>query len=194
MSQVFDKEGNVVPVTIVEAGPVWVTQVRTKEKDGYRAVQVGFGTRNKLNKPLRGHLRGIGNFRWLREFRLNGEEKEKWNRGQRITVGIFKEGDLVTVEGTSKGKGFQGAVKRYGFKGSPASHGTKDRLRAPGSIGATTPQRVIPGRKMAGRMGNDKVTLKKVTVVKVDEEKNQLYLKGPLPGSPNSLLKIFSSE
>jgi len=194
MSQIFDEKGNVIPVTIVKAGPVQITQVKTEEKDGYKAVQVGFGARNKLKKPLQGHLRGIGNFRWLREFPLGKKEKEKdeWKRGQKITVEIFKKGDLVTIEGTSKGKGFQGVVKRYGFKGSSASHGTKDRLRAPGSIGATTPQRVIPGRKMAGRMGNDNITLKKIKVVRVDKEKNQLYLQGALPGSRNSLLKIIS--
>ncbi len=194
MSQIFDKEGNVIPVTIVSAGPVQVTQVKTKEKDGYDAVQVGWGSKNKLRKPQLGHLRGLANWRWLREFPLSssGEKKGEWKRGQKISVDIFKEGDLVTVEGLSKGKGFQGVVKRHGFKGSPASHGTKDRLRAPGSIGATTPQRVIPGRKMAGRMGNDKITIKKVKIVKIDPEKNQLYLKGALPGSRKSLLKISS--
>ncbi len=192
MSQIFKETGEVVPVTIIEAGPVKITQIKKNEKDGYEAIQVGFGHKNKLAKPQKGHLHGLENFRWLREFIVpseNNKEKE-WKRGDKISVEIFQENDLVVVQGTSKGKGFQGVVKRYGFKGSPASHGTKDKLRAPGSIGATTPQRVIPGMRMAGRMGNDTITLKKVRVVKVDPKNNRLYLQGALPGRRGSLLKI----
>jgi len=192
MSQIFKETGEVVPVTIVKAGPVQITQIKKDEKDGYEAIQIGFGRKNKLAQPQKGHLHGLGNFRWLREFIVFSEDKEEkeWKRGDKISVDIFQENDLVVVQGTSKGKGFQGVVKRHGFKGSPASHGTKDRLRAPGSIGSTDSQRVIPGKKMAGRMGNDTITLKKIKVVKVDLKNNQLYLQGAIPGRRGSLLKI----
>jgi len=186
MSQIFDQEGRVIPVTIVEAGPCYVTQLKTKEKDGYEAVQIGFErlkekkiTKSKKTKP----------FRYLKEFR--GEIKG-YQVGQEITASIFKEGELVTVSGTSKGKGFQGVVKRWGFSGRPATHGTKHEERTPGSIGASTPSRVLKGKKMPGRAGGKRVTIKNLEIVKVDPEKNLLYIKGALPGSRGSLLEIKS--
>jgi len=186
MSQIFDKEGNVIPVTIVEAGPCYVTQLKTKEKDGYQAVQIGFEklkekkiTKSKIKKP----------FRYLREFK---DEIKNYQLGQEINVSIFKEGDLVSVSGISKGKGFQGGVKRWGFSGRPASHGTKHEERTIGSVGASTPSRVIKGKKMPGRTGGKRVTIKNLEIVKVEPEKNLLYIKGALPGSRGSLLEIVS--
>lgn len=193
MSQIFDKQDKVIPVTLVEAGPCTVVQKKTADKDGYWAVQIGFGRKKKLTKPLQGHLKGLDKFRYLREFRLDGcEEAEvkKIKQGDKIDLSVFKEGDMVKVTGISKGKGFQGVVKRHGFHGAPASHGTKHTLRAPGSIGSAFPQRVWPGKKMPGRMGSDQITLKRVKIAKVDPEKNLLYLKGAVPGRRGSLLKI----
>lgn len=192
MSQIFSDDSQVTPVTVVKVDKVKVTQVKTSDKDGYNAIQLGTGIKNHLTKPLQGHLKGLPAFRWLKEFVVPQKdiESKQWKRGQELSVEIFKEGDKVTVEGITKGKGFQGVVKRYGFHGAPHSHGTKDRWRAPGSIGATTPQRVIPGKKMAGRMGNDKTTLKHIKIVKIDKENGELYLKGAIPGHRGSLLKI----
>jgi len=187
MSQVFNKEGQVIPVTLIEAGPCLVTQVKTKEKDGYQAVQIGFGQKKKLTKPLLGHLKKLGQFRWLREFRV---EKPEFKLGDVISVDIFKEGDKVKVSGLSKGKGFAGVVKRYGFKGGPASHGTKHTLRAPGSIGSSFPERVWKGRKMAGRMGTERVTTKNLEVAKVDKENNLLAIKGAIPGRKGTLVEV----
>lgn len=195
MSQIFDKQAKVIPVTLVEVEPCTVVQKKTGKKDGYCAVQVGSGFKKKLTKPLEGHLKGLDKFRYLREFRLDNcqeDEVKKIKRGDQINVSVFKEGDAVKVTGVSKGKGFQGVVKRHGFHGAPASHGTKHNLRAPGSIGSAFPQRVWPGKKMAGRMGSDQVTLKRVQVVKVDPEKNLLFLKGAIPGRRGTLLKISS--
>jgi large subunit ribosomal protein L3 len=186
MSQIFDKEGNVIPVTIVEAGPCFVTQLKTKEKDGYEAIQIGFEklkekkiTKSKRKKP----------FRYLREFR---DEIKNYQLGQEINVSIFKEGDLVSVSGISKGKGFQGGVKRWGFSGRPATHGTKHEERTLGSVGASTPSRVIKGKKMPGRTGGERVTIKNLEIVKIEPEKNLLYIKGAVPGSRGSLLEIKS--
>jgi large subunit ribosomal protein L3 len=186
MSQIFDKEGNCIPVTIVEAGPCYVTQLKTKEKDGYEAVQIGFEklkerkiTKSKQKKP----------FRYLKEFR---DDPKNYQLGQEINVSIFKEGDLVSVSGISKGKGFQGAVKRWGFSGRPATHGTKHEERTLGSTGASTPSRVIKGKKMPGRMGGERVTIKNLEIVKIEPEKNLLYIKGAVPGSRGSLLEIKS--
>lgn len=193
MSQLFDEDGKVIPVTLVEAGPCVVVQKKTKEKDGYWAVQVGFGHKKKLTKPLKGHLKGLDDFRYLREFRLDDcseAEVKKIKRGDKIEASLFQKGDTVQATGISKGKGFQGVVKRHGFHGAPASHGTKHAKRSPGSIGATHPQHVWKGRRMAGRMGSDRVTLKRVAIVKVEPKKNLLYLKGGLPGRRGSLIKI----
>ncbi len=188
MTQIF-KENNVIPVTLIESGPNFVTQVKTKDKDGYDAVQVGFGAKKEKNikKPQRGHLKEIGHLRWLREFRLNDTEL---NLGDEIKPEIFIVGEKVTVVSISKGKGFQGVVKRHGFHGGPKSHGQKDRLRAPGSIGASWPQHVIKGMKMAGRMGSDKITVKNLEIAEVDAENNLIAIKGALPGRKGTLILI----
>lgn len=194
MSQIFDEKGDVFPVTLIEAGPVVIIQVKTKEKDGYEAVQVGFdSTKKKINKPLAGHLKKTGkttkaeNFRYLREFRT---DIKKFKVGDKIDASSFSEGDKVKVSGISKGKGFQGVVKRHGFAGMPASHGHKHHLRSPGSIGQRFPQRTLKGIRMAGRMGGERVSVKNLKVIKVDKERNILALKGAVPGNKNILLEI----
>lgn len=188
MSQIFDKEGKVIPVSVIEAGPCVVIQIKSSENDGYQAVQIGFGTRKKISKPMAGHLKNLGKFRHLREFKGVADLKV----GDKIEVGIFQEGDRVKVSGVSKGKGFQGVVKRHGFSGGMASHGNKDRLRAPGSIGTSFPEHVRKGRRMAGRMGFDRVSVKDVKIVKVDQENNILAVKGAVPGRRGTLLEILS--
>ena len=188
MSQVF-KDDKVIPVTLIESGPNFVTQVKTKEKDGYSAVQLGFGEKKEKNikKPQKGHLKKIGNLRWLKEFRIDPTELK---RGDEVKISDFNPGDKVTVIAISKGKGFQGVVKRHGFHGGPKSHGQKDRHRAPGSIGASWPQHVIKGMKMAGRMGGDKVTVKNLEIVEVDNENNLIAIKGAIPGRKGTLVMI----
>jgi large subunit ribosomal protein L3 len=188
MSQVFLGDGKVMPVTIVEAGPCLVTQIKTKEKDGYQAVQIGFGAKRKLTKSLAGHLKSLPNFRYLKEFLL--DKAESLQRGQKITVKIFQPKDKVKVTGLSIGKGFQGVVKRHKFHGSPASHGHKDQLRMPGSIGSTDSARVFKGMRMAGRMGGEKVTISNLEIVQIDPEKNYLYIKGAVPGARNGLILV----
>ncbi len=190
MSQVF-KDDKVLPVTLVKAGPCKVVQIKTKEKEGYGGVQIGFGEKKKLTKPLKGHIKKLKtNFRWLKEFRV--EDVKKFNVGDEISVSSFKEGDKVKVGGFSKGKGFQGVVKRWGFKGSQASHGTKHTLRAPGSIGSAFPEKVFKGMKMAGRMGARRITVFWLEVIKVDPKNNLLVLKGAIPGRKGTLLEIKS--
>lgn len=184
MTQMFDESGKVIPVTLLEAGPVFVTQIKLKERDGYEAVQVGFGAKKKLGLPAQ-----AGEFRWLREFR---DSAEGLNAGDRINVSVFEKGDVVDVTGYSKGRGFQGVVKRHGFHGGPKTHGTKHSHRAPGSIGATHPQHVIKGKRMAGHMGMRRVTTKNLTVIDVDPEKNTLSVKGAVPGSRGTLVMIKS--
>jgi len=193
MTQVFDEKGEVVPVTVIEAGPCFVTQVKTEEKDGYDAVQLGFEETKpqRLNQPLLGHLKraDVLPLRHLREFRA--KDAEEYSLGQEITVGVFEVGDWVDVVGTSKGRGFAGGMKRYGFGGGPITHGQSDRQRSPGSIGAgTTPGRVWKGKRMPGRMGNQRVTAPNLAVVQVDPERNLLAVKGPVPGPRNGLLII----
>lgn len=187
MSQIW-KDDKIIPVTFVQAGPITITQIRTKEKDGYEAVQVGFdATKKRLNKPAKGHLKDLGNFRHLKEFKVNGSE---FKVGDVLTVEQFNEGDKTKVSGLNKGRGFQGGVKRHGFSGGPKTHGQKNRHRAPGSIGSTAPQRVVPGRKMAGHMGMEKTTIKNLKIVSIDKENNILALKGAVPGMKNILLEI----
>lgn len=190
MTQVF-KGNNVIPVTLIESGPNFISQIKTKEKDGYSAIQIGFGPRKEKNikKPQLGHLKNIGNLRWLREFRIDTSELKT---GDEIKPEIFTVGDKVTVVAISKGKGFQGVVKRHGFHGGPKSHGQKDRHRAPGSIGASWPQHVIKGKKMAGRMGGDRVTVKNLEIVEVDKENNLIAIKGAIPGRRGTLIMIKS--
>ena len=189
MSQVFREDGMVVPVTVIQAGPCMVTQVKTKDNDGYEAVQVGYVEAKRLNRPLRGHLRHSGLFRYLRE--LPVDELGDLQVGQQIGVDLFQTGEKVDVVGTSKGRGFQGVMKRHGFHGGPRTHGQSDRARAPGSIGGNTfPAKVFKGKKMAGHMGNTRITVKNLEVVEVDRERNLLLLKGGVPGAPNGLLVI----
>ncbi|MBI2514730.1 50S ribosomal protein L3 [Candidatus Wolfebacteria bacterium] len=191
MSQIW-KDDKVVPITMVQAGPVLVTQIKIKDKDGYGALQVGFDpTKKRLTKPLSGHLKGLGNFRHIKEFKV---ENSSLKVGDTLSLDQFKEGDKVKVSGISKGKGFQGVVKRHGFHGGPKTHGQKNRHRAPGSIGATAPQRVMPGRKMAGRMGGQRVTVKNLEIAGILKDKNILMLKGAAPGRKGTLLEIRSTK
>lgn len=193
MSQLFLEDGRVVPVTVVQAGPCTVTQVKSEEKDGYVAVQMGFGEKKKANQPTRGHLKGRGPFRYLRE--VPTEDVEDVEPGHTVGADLFDAGDRVDVTGISKGRGFQGVVKRHGFGGGPRTHGQSDRWRAPGSIGGTTtPGRVYKGKRMAGHMGNQRVTVRKLEVVQVDVERNLLLIKGATPGPPNGLLLIRKSR
>lgn len=188
MTQIFGKDGRVIPVTLIQALPNTVLQIKTKEKDGYEAVQVGAGARKPKNikKPQRNHFKDLGNFRYVKEFRTG----DKQERGAKIDVSIFQEGDLVKVSGISKAKGFQGVVKRHGFHGAPATHGTKHAHRQPGSIGATWPQRVIKGMRMAGRMGGERISVRNLKIVKVDSENNMLAVKGAIPGRRGTLVEI----
>jgi large subunit ribosomal protein L3 len=188
MTQIFDEKGNVVPVTLIEAGPCIVTQIKTKEKDGYEAIQIGFLPKKKrVKKTEKGK-----EFRYLREFPiLNSQFSMK--KGDTIDVGIFQEGDKVKISGISKGKGFAGAVKRWGFKGKlSATHGTKHEHRTLGSVGTSFPERVIKGKKMPGRTGGERVTVRNLKIVKVDPENNLLAVKGAVPGSKGTLLEIRS--
>lgn len=190
MTQVFNQAGEMVSVTLVQAGPCFVTQVKTVEHEGYAAVQLGYLETKKLNKPLRGHLgKDLPNLKHLSEVRV--ADPSQYSVGQRFDVGIFAPGDRVKVAGTSKGKGFAGVVKRHGFRGGPKTHGQSDRHRAPGSIGSTTtPGRVLKGLRMAGHMGNERVTVRNLQVVMVDTEKNLLGVKGAVSGAPGTLLIV----
>jgi len=193
MTQVFTEGGTVEAVTAIEAGPCTVTQIKSVDKEGYNAVQLGFGEAKRLNSPERGHLGKLGLFKHLREFRV--EDTSDIELGHRIDVSSFQPGDLVDVIGVSKGKGFAGTVKRYHFAGGPKTHGQSDRHRAPGSIGAgTDPGRVLKGQKMAGHMGNRRVTVKRIKVVKADPDRNLLLVGGAVPGARNGLLEIRKSK
>lgn len=190
MTQIFAQDGRVVPVTVIEAGPCYVTQVRTKQRDGYEAVQIGFGQTKKLTAPERGHLdkANVPLLRHLREVRPDGSDVAI---GQRLDASVFEVGDMVDVVGTSKGKGFAGVVKRHHFRGGPRTHGQSDRERAPGSSGSTTtPGRVFKGTRRAGQMGNARVTVQNLQVVEADAERNLLLLRGAVPGARNGLLLI----
>ena len=195
MTQVFSERGEAIPVTVIEAGPCFVAQIKTVEQDGYSAVQLGFEeTKPKhLTQPQLKHLQksNLPALRHLRELRIADDELAAFEEGQKLTVDIFEEGELVDVTGTSKGRGFAGGVKRYGFRGGPKTLGQSDRLRAPGSVGAcTTPGRVFKGKRMPGRMGGERVTTQTLKVVLVDPERNLLALRGAVPGSKNGLLLI----
>lgn len=193
MTQVFDEEGRAVPVTVIEAGPCSIVEIRTPEKNSYSAVQLGFGKVKpvRLTKPLKGYFekQGTAPRRWLREFRV--EDTTDYQVGQEITVSLFQNGELVDVTGISKGKGTAGVMKRYGFGGGAASHGASRSHRHAGSIGCSSyPGRVIKGRKMAGHMGNERVTTKNLTVFAVDEENNLILIKGSVPGARDGLVMI----
>src|SRR3954447_11202792 len=194
MTQIFDESGLAYPVTVIEVGPCVVTQVKTPELDGYSAVQLGFGLDKRLNSPERGHRRKSGFMsRSLRE--VDATNPTEYTIGQVLTADTFSEGELVDVTGTSKGHGFQGGVKRHGFRGGPKTHGQSDRHRAPGSIGSgTTPGRVFKGMRMAGHMGNERVTVANLRVVQVDPERHLLALEGAVPGGRNGLLLIRKSR
>ncbi len=192
MTQIFGEDGKAEAVTAIEAGPCAVIQVKTVAKEGYNAAQLGFSEAKRLKSPQRGHLKGLGQFKYLREFRVADTEAIKV--GDRIDVSLFKDGDLVDITGISKGKGFAGVVKRYHFAGGPKTHGQSDRHRAPGSIGATTsPGRVFKGQRMAGHMGNSRVTVRHLEVFTADPARNLLLVRGAVPGAKNGLLIIRKS-
>jgi large subunit ribosomal protein L3 len=193
MTQLFREDGKMEAVTAVEAGPCTVVQVKTATKDGYNAVQFGFGETRRLKSPQRGHLKGLGQFKYLREFRV--DDKETAKEGDKVDVGLFKPGDRVDVTGISKSKGFAGVVKRHGFAGGPKTHGQSDRHRHPGSIGSTTfPGRIWKGLRMAGHMGGDRITVRHLEVRRADPERNLLLIKGAVPGNKNALLLIRRSS
>jgi len=192
MTQIFKDNGKVEAVTAIEAGPCAVVQVKTAAKEGYNALQIGFGQAKRLSSPQKGHLKDLGQFRYLREFRA--DDIEGVQVGDRIDVSLFQAGDLVDVTGVSKGKGFAGVVKRHGFAGGPKTHGQSDRHRHPGSIGAgTSPGRVFKGTLMAGHMGSERVTVRKLEVFQTDPDRNLLLVKGAVPGASNGLLLIRKS-
>jgi large subunit ribosomal protein L3 len=194
MTQIFDEQGNVIPVTVIQAGPCFVTQIRTGEKDGYTAVQLGYNETKpqRLSKGALGHLKrnNLPALRHLREFRLRDGEVDV-AEGQQVKVDVFVKGERVDVIGTSKGRGFAGTVKRHHFHRQPKTHGASDRERAPGSVGATTtPGRTYPGQRMAGRMGNDRVTAQNLEVVVIDAERNLLAVRGSVPGANDGIVII----
>jgi large subunit ribosomal protein L3 len=192
MTQVFGETGEVIPVTVLEVGPCVVTQVRTRDRDGYEAVQVGYGDARpkSLTRPEAGHLKGAGRLvRHLREFKA--DDLSEHEVGQVLTADVFAAGDLVDVTGTSKGRGFQGVMRRHGFRGGPRTHGQSDRSRAPGSIGAgTDPGRVWKGTRMAGRMGNRRVTTQNLEVVEVLTDRNVILVRGSVPGAKSGLVMV----
>lgn len=195
MTQVFDAQGVAHPVTILRVSPAKVTQVKGKEKDGYEAVQIASGSQknHRVNKAQTGHLGGA--YQHVVEFKPRSGKEESVSSFQKDAVldaSVFSEGDMITVSAISKGKGFQGVVKRHGFRGGAASHGTKDILRAPGSIGATGPQRVFKGVRMAGRMGGDRITVKNLRVVAVNKDENILLVSGAVPGRRGTLVEVRS--
>ncbi len=188
MTSFFTQDGTMVPVSVVEIEPNTVTALRTADRDGYSAVQLGTGTMKKLTKPRAGQLKGLPAVKHTREFRL--DDVSEYTIGQTLDVGLFAEGEEVDVTGVSKGKGFSGTVKRHGFRRGPETHGS-DSHRQPGSIGAGTyPGKVFKGTKMSGRMGSDRVTVQKLTIVRSDAARNVLLIKGPVPGAPNSMVMI----
>jgi len=196
MTQIFDESGNIIPVTILKVGPCVVTHIKTKLKDGYDSIQIGYGNiSNKLlNQPKLGHFQksNIQPLKYLKEFKIN--DQDEFEIGQVLNVESFSPGQFVNVKGKTVGKGFSGLQKRYNFSRGPMTHGSKNH-RAPGSIGmGTTPGRVLPGKKMAGQLGNKTTTIKKLKVIQINLEENILIIKGSVPGKPGNLLKIIPSE
>lgn len=196
MTQVFDSEGKAVPVTIIEAGPCPVVEIRTQEKNSYTAVQLGFDEvkQSHVNKAQKGYFgkQGVEPKRWLREFRV--EDTSPYSVGQEITVELFNDGERVDVQGVSKGKGYAGGMKRHHFSGGPASHGASKVHRKPGSSGANSyPGHIFKGKKMAGRMGGDKVTTKGLTVFAVDAENNLILIRGSVPGANEQLVLVYKT-
>ena len=193
MTRVFLEDGVVEPVSVVEAGPCVVTQIKTRQRHGYQAIQIGYEEAKKLNEPKAGHLKRVAPLRHLREIRV--DDLGDAQIGQRIDVAMFQPGDMVDIIGISKGKGFAGGVKRHHFAGGPKTHGQSDRHRAPGSIGAgTSPGRVFKGTRMAGHMGYRRVTAVNLKVIRVDQERNLLLVRGAVPGAKNGMLVIKESR
>jgi len=189
MTQVFSANGEARGVTVVEAGPCVVLQIKTQANDGYEAIQIGFGTRKHINKPMAGHMKRNGQFRFLREIRV--DDTNGYEIGQKLGPEMFEEGDIVDVVGKSKGKGFAGGVKMHHFAGGPKTHGQSDRHRAPGSIGSgTTPGRVRKGLRMAGHMGDERVTVKNLRVFESNLARGVLLIEGAVPGAVNGLVRI----
>ncbi len=191
----YDAKGSAIPVTLVSAKGNIVTDIRTKERDGYEAVQVGEGSRNasRINKPLKGHLKDLGNFAALSEFRVEGTPQAGALKvGDKIDLSQFKAGDAIVVSAISKGKGFQGVVKRHGFGGGPRTHGQKHSEREPGSIGGGLRTHVPVGMRMAGRMGSDRITVTGLTVAHIDQEENILYVSGAIPGRRGTLVEVVA--
>lgn len=191
MTQVFREDGTVVPVTIIDAGPCTVTSVHANPA-GRKAAVIGFGTSKSVAKPQKEDWKDLGSFAFVKEFELSDDEAIE--RGATIDVTTFEEGQKVNIIGTSKGRGFQGVVKRHNFKGSPASHGHKDQLRMPGSIGAGGPQRVFKGVRMAGQMGNKQITVKNLEIVQVNAKDNTIAVKGAVPGARGSFVTISATD
>jgi large subunit ribosomal protein L3 len=195
MTQIFDESGNIIPVTILKVGPCVITQIKTKSKDGYNSIQIGYGnvSSKTLTQPELGHLQksNIQPLKYLKEFKVN--ETDEFKIGQVLNVDSFSTGQLINIRGKSIGKGFSGLQKRYNFARGPMTHGSKNH-RAPGSIGmGTTPGRVLPGKKMAGQLGNKITTIKKLKIIQINTEENILVIKGSVPGKPGNLLSIVTS-
>lgn len=189
MTQIFSDKGHVIPVSVLEVGPCYVTQIRTGAKEGYTAIQIGFEETRRLNKPARGHLKNLPPLKFLREVRTS--QVDQYKVGQKLNAALFAVGERVDVTGTSKGKGTAGGVKRYHFRGGPKTHGQSDRLRRPGSSSATTtPGRVLKGTRRAGRMGAERVTASNLEVIQVDTERNLVVVRGAVPGAKNGLIFI----
>lgn len=200
MTRIFDKNGKSQPVTMVEAGPCCVTQIKQEEKDGYAAVQIGFGSDKKINKPEKGHLKNAlkgntkqENIKFLNEIKITKSDSDNLKVGDELKADLFSAGDLIQVIGTSKGKGFQGTVKRHNFTTGPKTHGS-DNYRQPGSIGATYPQHTIKGRRMSGHMGHEKSTIKGLKIQQVIPDKNILLISGAIPGVKNGLVIIKGTQ
>ena len=196
MTQIFDESGNIIPVTILKVGPCVITQIKTKSKDGYNSIQIGYGnvSSKTLTQPELGHLQksNIQPLKYLKEFKVN--ETDEFKIGQVLNVDSFSPGQLINIRGKSIGKGFSGLQKRHNFSRGPMTHGSKNH-RAPGSIGmGTTPGRVLPGKKMAGQLGNKITTIRKLKIIQINTEENILVIKGSVPGKPGNLLSIVTSE
>jgi large subunit ribosomal protein L3 len=194
MSQIFLENGNVIPVSLIKAGPCPIVQIRDKEKNGYKAIQLGFGEKKNVNKPLSGYLKKAKVKSVGRLFEIRVKDLKKYNVGDKLDLSIFNDGDKISVIGWTKGRGFSGGMKRWGWHGGPASHGSTAHRRV-GSIGpGTSPGRIWKGRAMPGRYGNERITLKNVEIVKIEKEKNIVYVKGAVPGAKNGYLLIMKEE
>jgi len=190
MTRVFDKSGKLIPVTVIEAGPCVITQVKTEKKDRYNAVQIGFGKAKKISKPKAGLLKKLGMLKHLKEFAI--KDIASYKVGDKIDVSIFSEGDIVKASGITKAKGFAGVMKRHGFAGGPASHGQKHSARERGSVGPRFPEHVVKGVRMPGRMGGARSTVINLPVLSIDKENNLIALKGAIPGKKGTLIEVVS--